>query len=241
MRNIFVSLLLFSIQIISYGQEKKAPLEIVHIRDSVYVFITSQVYKGTPFPSNSMYVVTRAGVVMIDSPWDSTQFQPILDSIMVRHQQPVVMCISTHYHEDRTRGLDFYRAKGIRTYSSVLTKELCRQSNFPQAEFTFTKDTSFLIGGQRIETFYPGEGHTRDNLVIWVANEKILFGGCLVKSMEADNLGNVANGNLDQYGNSIRRVQKKYPSARIVIPGHQGWKNTEGLAHTLELLKTRKG
>ena len=81
-----------------------SPLTITPLCDSVFIYTTYSHYQGTPFPSNSMYVVTEAGVVMIDTPWDSTQFQPLLDSIRNRHKQEVVLCIATHSHADRTAG-----------------------------------------------------------------------------------------------------------------------------------------
>src|SRR5438270_2185540 len=84
-------------------------LEIIHLTGDFYVYTTYQVLGGKPYPSNSMYVVTSKGVVLIDTPWDSTEFQPLLDSIEIRHHKKAVLCISTHYHSDRTAGLAFYK------------------------------------------------------------------------------------------------------------------------------------
>lgn len=33
---------------------------------------------------------------MFDTPWDTTQFQPLLDSIKFKHNMNVLMCIATH-------------------------------------------------------------------------------------------------------------------------------------------------
>jgi hypothetical protein len=38
-----------------------------------------------------MYLVTNQGVVLFDTPWDSTQFQQLLDSIKIKHGKDVVM------------------------------------------------------------------------------------------------------------------------------------------------------
>jgi metallo-beta-lactamase class B len=161
----------------------------------------------------------------------------LLDSIKARHHQEVVLCISTHYHEDRTGALAFLKAKGIKTYSSLQTYELCKQKGMHQAAFYFTKDTVFNAGNHSFQTYYPGPGHTADNIVIWLAKEKILYGGCFVKSTEATDLGNLSDANVQQWPTSIHKTLNKFPDPAYVIPGHQGWANTQSLQYTLKLLR----
>ncbi|HMI07163.1 MAG TPA: subclass B1 metallo-beta-lactamase, partial [Flavobacterium sp.] len=195
---------------------------------------------GNPFPANGMYLITNEGAVLIDTPWDKTQFQPLLDSIEKRHHKKAVLCISTHYHDDRTIGLEYYRSKGIRTYSSALTKKLCRKYHFKQAEFTFKNDTVFNIGGYKIETFYPGKGHTKDNIVVWFAKDKTLYGGCFLKSTESTTLGNLNDADVKAWPASIKKVIAKFPKPDYTIPGHQDWKDNKSIIHTQKLLSQKK-
>jgi glyoxylase-like metal-dependent hydrolase (beta-lactamase superfamily II) len=183
-----------------------------------------------------MYLVTDDGVVLFDTPWDSIQFQPLLDSITVRHNKKVVLAISTHYHDDRTAGLEFLHKNGVKTYSSKLTLKLCEQYNEKKAAYYFDNDTIFEVGNHKFQTYYPGEGHTKDNIVIWFDEHKILYGGCLVKSTESKNLGNVSDANLEKWSSTILNVMNKYPNPKFVIPGHFDWKNNKSLNHTLKLL-----
>lgn len=104
-----------------FGQTNDNKLKITHLVGDFYVFTTFRDFKGTPFPSNGLYVVTNDGVVLIDTPWDTTQFQVLLDSIKIKHNKNVVMCIATHSHEDRTGGLEYYHQQGIKTYTTVQT------------------------------------------------------------------------------------------------------------------------
>ena len=212
-------------------------LTISRLADDFYVYTTYKNLGGNWFPSNSMYLVTNAGVVLFDTPWDTTQFKPLLDSISARHKQQVVLCLSTHYHDDRTAGLTFLKSRGVKTYTSKQTRDLCRQHKEPEAEFYFLNDTVFTVGNRQFETYYPGKGHTADNLVVWFEKERILYGGCLVKSTENQGLGNIADAHLDNWARSIRKVIKKYPDPDFVIPGHFGWENNTGLKHTLHLLQ----
>ena len=88
-----------------------------------------------------------------------------------------------------------------------------------------------------IQTYYPGEGHTKDNIVIWLPKQKILDGGCFVKSTDTDNIGNIADANVKQWPQSIKNVMDKFPDAEYVIPGHQGWMAKNALQHTLDVIK----
>ena len=215
------------------------PLKITHLTGDYFVFTTFKPINGNLFPSNGMYCVTDSGVILFDTPWDTTQFQPLLDSIENRHHKKVVVCVATHFHDDRTAGLEYYRSKGVKTYSSKLTFDLCQALNEKQAEFYFTKDTTFTLGNHRFQTYYAGEGHTKDNLVIWCGDAQVLYGGCLVKSTESNGLGNVADANLKAWATTVKKVMKRDPKPAYVIPGHLGWTSNEGLQHTLKLLRPK--
>lgn len=214
-------------------------LRITHLTGGLYVYTTYNLYKGSPVPSNSMYLVTDAGVLLIDVPWDTTQFQPLLDSIEHRHHKKPLMCIATHSHADRTAALEFFNKKGIQTFTSTATDSISKITGEKRAAYLFTKDTVFSIGGYRVETFYPGKGHTPDNITIWFTKDKVLYGGCFIKSTEATDLGNIADASLNEWPASLLRLQKKYPSRKYVIPGHQDWSNKNSVEHTLKLLRNK--
>src|SRR5215813_449631 len=115
------------------GQEPRVRLKITPLTGGFYVFTTFNLYEGTLIPANGMYLVTDAGVVMFDTPWDTTQFQPLLDGIKSRHNKNVVLCVATHFHEDRTGGLQYYAQKGIKTYTTTKTDELSRKTGKKRA------------------------------------------------------------------------------------------------------------
>jgi glyoxylase-like metal-dependent hydrolase (beta-lactamase superfamily II) len=219
------------------GQFAPPALEIAHLTGDFYVFTTYGSYRGGRISSNGLYLVTNAGAVMIDTPWDTTQFAPLLDSIRVRHGKEVVLCLATHSHADRTAGFDFMREKGVKTFSSEQTYQLSRAGGYKLAEFRFRQDTTFTVGGRSFTAYYPGEGHTRDNLVVWFPEARVLYGGCLVKSTEATDLGNVSEANLAAWPETMKNLSRRFPRPRYVIPGHQSWASTKSLRHTVELLR----
>lgn len=223
-----------------FGQTENAKLKIAHLTGDFYIYTTYNNYEGTQVPANGMYVVTPKGVVMFDTPWDTTQFQPLLDSISLKHHKTVVMCIATHWHSDKTAGLEYYKHRGIKTYTTILTDELSKKNDKKRAEFLMAKDTVFNFGQYSFETYYPGEGHTSDNIVVWFENEKILYGGCLIKGVDDTDLGYLGDANKKEYASTLKRVQRKCRNPKFIIIAHNDWKNIHSLKHSLMLAKKLK-
>ncbi len=223
-----------------FGQTTNPKLTISPLTGDFYVFVTYNTYQGTSFPANAMYLVTDEGVVLFDTPWDTTQFQRLLDSIKIRHNKNVVMCLATHFHKDRTVGLDFFRQKGVKTYTTKQTDAICKERDEKRAEFLIEKDTVFSVGRHQFQTYYSGPGHSPDNIVVWFDKEKILYGGCLIKSVDASDLGNLADANVNEWGATIHSIQRKFKNPRFIITGHQDWTSKKSLDHTLTLLKQLK-
>ena len=216
------------------AQTDSQPLKITSLTGDFYVFTTYQTFAGKRVSANGLYFLTNDGVVMIDTPWDTIQFQPLLDSIEAKHQQKVILCIATHSHEDRTGGFDFLKAKGVKTYSSEQTYNL---GGDKKAEFYFTKDTTFNIGEVSFQTFYGGQGHTKDNIVIWIDGERILYAGCLIKSVVDTDLGNISEANLPAWPHTLNKIKRKFPEPKFIITGHYDWTSVNSLNHTLNLLQ----
>ncbi|PBJ07385.1 subclass B1 metallo-beta-lactamase [Flavobacterium sp. ACN6] len=222
----------------SFGQSKNSPLQISHLTGDFYVYRTFSNYKGTKISANAMYLVTDKGVVLFDAPWDTTQFQPLLDSIKAKHNKEVVMLFATHSHDDRAGGFDFYRKKGVKTYSIKLTDDILKKEKKPRAEFIIPNDTTFTVGQHTFEVYYPGKGHASDNIVAWFNKEKVLYGGCFIKSAEAKDLGYLGDSNVKEWKQSIGKVKSKFKNPVYIIAGHDDWKNTNSLNHTLELVNS---
>jgi metallo-beta-lactamase class B len=237
MQNILFAIVFISSLSNIFGQTVNVKLKISHLTGDFYIYTTYNKYQESQVPANGMYLVTNKGVVMFDTPWDTTQFQPLLDSIKIKHNKEVVKCFATHWHSDKTAGLEYYRQRGIKTYTTVLTDELSKKNKEKRAEFLISKDTVFNVGQYSFETYYPGQGHTEDNIVIWFKKEKILYGGCLIKGADAEDLGFLGDGNAKEYASTLKKVQKKCRKPKFIIIAHSDWKNINSLNHTLKLAK----
>lgn len=223
-----------------FGQTNEPKLKISHLTGDFYIYTTYNTYEDSKIPANGMYVVTSKDVLLFDTPWDTTQFQVLLDSIKLKHNKNVAICIATHWHSDRTEGLEYYKKQGIKTYTTKLTDELSKKNNKKRAEYLIEHDTIFNIGQYSFEIYYPGQGHTEDNIVLWFDKEKILYGGCLIKGANAENLGYLGDGNVFEYETTLKNVQAKFPDPKFIIVSHHDWNNTNSLKHSIMMAKKLK-
>jgi metallo-beta-lactamase class B len=223
-----------------FGQAEETKLKITPLTGNFYVYTTYSLYEGNKIPAHGMYLLTDEGAVLFDTPWDTTQFQPLLDSIKLKHNKSVRICLATHWHSDRTEGLQYYKKQGIKTFTTTLTDKYSKENNKKRAEFLMTKDTIFTVGQYSFEVYYPGEGHTADNIIAWFGKEKILYGGCLIKGADAENLGYLGDANISEYETTLKKVQKKCSNPEFIIVSHHDWTDIGSLKRSIKLAKKLK-
>ncbi|MBK0401619.1 subclass B1 metallo-beta-lactamase [Adhaeribacter sp. BT258] len=218
----------------------KLAIKVTPLTTGIYVHTSYKLLNGQPFPSNGLLVETTEGVVLIDTGWGEKPTKEILDWVKNNLRKPVVLCVVSHAHEDRLGGIKALQKQNIRVISTRLTAESAARNKHPQPAGILPADTTISVGGTNIRTFYPGPGHTEDNITVWFPDQKVLYGGCFVKSTHAKDLGNVADANLRAWPNSLNTVISEFPDPNFVIPGHQDWSNKMALQHTLNLLRNVK-
>lgn len=196
---------------------------------------TATIEGGYVFPANGLIVERPKGSLLIDTGYSPDQSELLLQWSNINLASPISAAIATHFHRDRTGGIDGLKAHRVRTLSSPLTCELAKAhglpvpepiKNFVEKPFRFAADC---------ELFFPGAGHTRDNVVAWLPKHQVLFGGCFLKSATSNNLGNVADADIPDWPASLRRAHAQYPFAKMAIPGH-GSIAGDPVAQTLALL-----
>jgi metallo-beta-lactamase class B len=179
---------------------------------------------------------------MIDTPWTNGQTAELLTMLKNKFGKPVSLAIFTHWHQDRIGGIDTLTAEHIETASTAATAELGVKAGFRRPQTMIDpKAQIFKVGDLTFETYFPGPAHTMDNIVVYFPQTRVLYGGCAVKPMNSPNLGNMADGDVAQYADSIRNLIRRYPKAKIVIPNHGPWGDFQLLKHTLQLAEAQSG
>ena len=216
--------------------QKSNHLEWIKIKESVWIHRSYGEFAGQTYSSNGLVVLTNKGVVVVDTPWTESQTEELFTGIQSKFQKEILYLIVTHAHDDRMAGVPLFQSRNIPIYSTNLTAKLAKERGFGKTNPILDLQTRLAAGNQWVEVFYPGQGHSVDNIVVWLTDTHILFGGCLVKSLEAKDLGNTKDANIEEWGISVKRVLARYPDAEVVVPGHGDWGKLDLLRHTIRLL-----
>jgi metallo-beta-lactamase class B len=210
---------------------------IEKIADDVWRHVSSQdVPNFGRVPSNGGIAQFGTDILLIDSAWNDAQTKLILDWIEKELRAKPTVAVITHAHDDRIGGIHEIHSRSVRTLSSRLTAELAKQRGLEVPQQTFDDKLNLSLGGRQILVQYPGPGHTRDNIVVWIPGQNILFGGCLIKDAQAKDLGNIKEADLAQWPKTVEKVNREFEQARLVVPGHGEPSGAEAIARTLELL-----
>lgn len=188
------------------------------------------------FISNAGFVVTPAGVVVIDALGSPELARRLLAQIRQVTDKPIHTVIVTHYHADHVYGLQVFHEAGARIVAHAasgeylnsdtarLRLEASRQDLFPwvdeQTKLLPPDEAikgvkKLLIGGVDFELIPVGPSHTPDDLVIWLPQSKVLFAGDLVFR---NRIPFVGQANSRQWIASLNTLLK-FP-AKVMVPGH---------------------
>jgi metallo-beta-lactamase class B len=242
----YFSILSFLIVILGHGVCQSQPdkivvsdsLQIIPLSDHVFVHVTELISPQFGKVScNGLIYVNGKDAVIMDTPvstglsahllnWFNTTFPDVkLKAVIVNH-----------FHADCLGGLSVFHEAGATSYSHKLTPDLLKLKNelYPAPQKTFDKSVTLDVDGKNVVLRFLGEAHTRDNIVAWIEDEKILFGGCMVKTLNATK-GNLADANIEEWPSTIARIKKEFPELKIVIPGHGNYGGVELLDYTIKL------
>jgi metallo-beta-lactamase class B len=218
------------------------------------------------FGSNSLFVALPGHKgVLIDTPHESTGTCALLGWIDSTFVETKLVAINTGWHQDNLGGNEYLRSKGIDIYGPDRTAELIikrgdelkslllestrdledqhyyesyLQLNLvaPNKLFPIEEGFRLKFGDEVFEVFFPGESHTVDNTVVYLHKRQILFGGCMMLSMQTSRPGFIEHANMEAWPESIKRVGKRFPEAIVVIPGHGQPGDTSLYRHTIDVL-----
>ncbi|MCE1198797.1 MAG: subclass B1 metallo-beta-lactamase [Marinilabiliales bacterium] len=211
-------------------------VELFKISSHTYLHVSAHDFKnfGTVL-SNGVIVVSDGKAILLDTPVTEAQTQVLLNWITQTLKAKIVAFVPNHRHDDCMGGLALLQRLKIPNYASRQTVEAAKKEHLPVPEKSFTDSLNLQLPGISVKCFYPGAAHTTDNIVVWIPTEKVLFAGCMVKSQQSTDLGNMADGDPAAYPVTLRKVLARYPDARIVVPGHGEPGGLELIRHTLEM------
>lgn len=257
-----VGLITFTNTIFAQFETKLSEVLFVsRLSDTIYV-----VTHFFPWESNSLIVkASKKDVVLIDTPYDTSATALMLKWINKNLNPEKITAINTGFHIDnlggnqklRERGIDIYGAdktcalideRGKQTQQQLISwlkpeqeriKKVYETMVFVKPNKIFRiEDGIFLkIGDLSFDIYFPGETHSPDNLVVYIKESNLLFGGCMVKALSSQNLGFTGDANIAEWPISMKMILGKYKTAQFVVPHHGMWGDMSLVQHTIDLLK----
>lgn len=211
-------------------------LELIQISSNAFVhvsYVTLPEYGRTS--ANGLIFINNKRAFLFDTPWTDSLTCGLISYLRDQMGVRVAVFIPNHWHEDCMGGLNYIKSQNIKSCANQLTIDIAKSKGLPLPDQGFSDSVRISLGDKSVYCYYPGAAHSIDNIVVWIPSERILFPGCMCKSLESDNLGNISDGDPGEYQNTIDKVIQKFKSARVVIPGHGRIGGTELLIHTRSL------
>lgn len=227
-------------------QRRGAEVNVVHRSAQLIVTqLSPQSYIHTSFhqtndfgqvPCNGLVVFDGAEAVVFDTPTKDSSALELIRWIQDEMRCSVKAVVPTHFHVDCLGGLNAFHTAGIASYANERTRELAAAAGETVPQNGFADSVVLMAGTEPVLVKYLGEGHTADNVVGYFARDRVLFGGCLIKELNASK-GYLGDANVAAWPATVLRVKEAFPHARSVVPGHGAAGDQRLLDYTIALFK----
>ena len=183
--------------------------------------------------SNTTFLITRDGVVVVDTRVTPKEAKEVLAEIRKRTDLPILYTINTHYHGDHTFGNQVFEGKGpIIAHESVRRNlfggsgndhlEYFKSKNIPGMNETvvtlpnlvFKEEMEIFVGGYSLRLMHV-RGHTDGDVYIYIEQLKTLITGDLVSYKKIPSL---KDAYLEEWIAAMDLLSDF--DAEIYIPGH---------------------
>jgi glyoxylase-like metal-dependent hydrolase (beta-lactamase superfamily II) len=188
------------------------------------------------FISNAGFVVTNAGVVVVDALGTPSLAVKLRKLIAQVTDQPVVRVITTHYHADHIYGLQVFKDEGAQIWApagalaylaSPQAKERLEERRFSldpwvndrthlvTPDHIVNENTSFRLGGIEFRLDLLGAAHSDGDMSIFVQPDRVLYSGDIIFEGRIPYVG---DANTKQWLAALTAMQTDGLAA--LVPGH---------------------
>jgi metallo-beta-lactamase class B len=243
--------ILASAALLSCGAQKRAAfnrqevyksenLLIVQIAENAFQHIS---YKQTNdfgnVPCNGLVVRNQGEAIVFDTPTTDQSSGELIKWIEGTLACKIKAVVPTHFHDDCLGGLKTFTDQAIPSYAHTQTIELAKANHLALPQNGFRDSVVLNVGSQPVIVRFFGEGHTKDNVIGYFPHENILFGGCLIKALDASK-GFLGDANVEAWAGTVAKVRAEYPNVTLVVPGHGAPGNQQLLDYTINLFNTQQ-
>lgn len=223
------------------------PNVVYQTDDLIITQISKNAYEHTSYlqtqdfgkvPCNGLVVSDSKEVIIFDTPTNDKSSEELIKWLTDQLHFKIKAIIPTHFHDDCLGGLKAFHDHHIPSYANFKTIAFAKEKGFAVPQNGFKDALKLKVGKETVTARFFGEGHTKDNVVGYFPSENILFGGCLIKELEA-NKGYLGDANVEAWSNTVEKIKKGYPNVKLVIPGHGERGDVKLLDYTINLFKVQ--
>jgi metallo-beta-lactamase class B len=231
----------------SQKQDAFKAKEVYKSTDLIVTQITENSFQHTSFlqtndfgnvPCNGLIVRSGNEVVVFDTPTNDNSAEELIKWIKETLHCKINGIVPTHFHDDCLGGLKAFHENSIPSYANFKTIELATENKMAIPQNGFSDSLVLKVGDQKAIVKFFGEGHTKDNVVGYFPSENVLFGGCLIKELDASK-GYLGDANVAAWSSTVEKIKTTYPNLKIVVPGHGEHGDKKLLDYTIQLFKTQ--
>lgn len=203
--------------------------KMVKVLDNIYTLIN-----GDGLDSNSTAVISKEGVVVIDTRITPGEARKFLSALREKTDQPVRYVINSHFHGDMTFGNQVFKDtatiiahKNIRRnlgdenglHHLDFFKGLLKLPGLDEVKITlphiiYEEKMELVVGGVRFQLMNLGRGHTDGDTAVFLQELKTLIVGGLVSNKKIPYLGDAY---IDDWIDFLAKLDDL--NAEIIIPG----------------------
>jgi len=213
-------------------------LKIISISENSFIHVS---YLNTndfgKVACNGLVYINDGEAVIFDTPSDNSTSKELIRWVTENQKAKVTAVVVNHFHIDALGGLKTFHHLNISSYANKETIILARQEEIEIPQIGFVIQNELQIGKGKVINRHFGAAHTKDNIISYIPDEELIFGGCMIKSLNATK-GNLEDANILEWSKTIMKIKDHYPDLKTIVPGHGNPGNTELLDYTIELFKT---
>ena len=192
------------------------PKEVYKSNILIITQITPNSFEHTSFkqtndfgnvPCNGIVVRNNNEVIVFDTPTNDQSSEELIKWIKDSLHCKINAVVPTHFHDDCLGGLQAFDKSDIPSYAYFKTIEFARKNNFVVPKNSFTDSIILKVGEENVSAKFFGEGHTKDNVVGYFPSENVMFGGCLIKEINAGK-GYLGDANVTDWSGTVENVKK---------------------------------
>ncbi len=185
---------------------------------------------------NGMVFIDKNEAIVYDTPASNESSIQLINWLQNNLKCKVRSLVVTHFHVDAMGGLEAFHKNEITSFANSSTLEIAKEKSLVIPQYGITSSYEHGFGDKKVISLFVGEGHSKDNIVAYFSDEKILFGGCLVKAIGGKK-GNLEDAIVAEWPKTIENLKVMVPQVEIVIPGHGEAGNVDLLNYTIELFE----